>query len=57
MKLTTTSLTTKVWMLAALNQALTIAPINHAAVSYLVTPAQNGPVKIEHIQALREAVR
>jgi hypothetical protein len=44
-------------MLAALNQALTLAPINRAAVSYSVTPALHGPVKTEHIQVLREAVR
>jgi hypothetical protein len=56
-QLSTTALTPNVSMLAALNQALTIAPINRAAASYLVTPALHGPVKIEHIQALREAVR
>jgi hypothetical protein len=53
----TTSLTTNVSMKAALNQALILAPINRAAVSYTVPATQGGPVRAEHIQVLREAVR
>jgi hypothetical protein len=56
-QLSTTALTANVSMLAGLNQALTIAPINRAAASYSLTPLVGGPVKVEHIQVLREAVR
>jgi hypothetical protein len=56
-QLSTTALTSNVSMLAGLNQALTIAPINRAAASYSLTPILTGPVKVEHIQVLREAVR